>query len=84
MDHSRLDAATAALDTIHRRMDAAGICDCGGRSDAEVRTDPPVSEAQRRAMRAAAGGNSNLGISKKVGEEFSSADPGGKLPETKK
>jgi hypothetical protein len=49
-----------------------------------ARTDPPVSEAQRRAMWAAAGGHSNLGISKKVGKEFAEADPGGKLPETKK
>ena len=46
-----------------------------------TRTDPPVSEAQRRAMRAAAGGHSTLGIPTKVGEEFSEADPGGKLPE---
>lgn len=53
------------------------------RSDS-IRTDSPVSEAQRRAMRAAAGGNSTLGISKSVGKEFSEADPGGKLPETKK
>ena len=33
-------------------------------------TDPPVSEAQRRAMFAAAEGRSTLGIPKKVGEEF--------------
>ena len=42
---------------------------------------PPRSEAQRRAMRAAAGGKSTLGIPKKVGQEFSEADPGGKLPQ---
>jgi len=41
---------------------------------------PPRSEAQRRAMRAAASGKSTLGIPKKVGREFSEADPGGKLP----
>ena len=41
---------------------------------------PPVSEAQRRAMRAAAAGKSTLGIPKKVGREFSAADQGGKLP----
>lgn len=41
---------------------------------------PPRSEAQRRAMRAAAAGKSTLGIPKKVGKEFSSADKGGKLP----
>lgn len=45
---------------------------------------PPVSEAQRRAMRAAAAGKSTLGISKKVGKEFSNADKGGKLPKRKK
>jgi len=41
---------------------------------------PPVSEAQRRAMYAAAAGKSTLGIPKKVGREFTAADPGGKLP----
>lgn len=41
---------------------------------------PPKSEAQRRAMRAAATGKSNLGISRSVGREFSKVDPGGKLP----
>lgn len=41
---------------------------------------PPVSEAQRRAMYAAAAGKSTLGIPKKVGKEFTGADPGGKLP----
>jgi hypothetical protein len=44
---------------------------------------PPVSEAQRRAMRAAAAGKSTLGIPKKVGAEFSAADKGGKLPKKK-
>lgn len=44
---------------------------------------PPVSQAQRRAMRAAAAGKSTLGIPKKVGKEFSAADPGGKLPKRK-
>ena len=47
----------------------------------ESRTDPPVSEAQRRAMRAAESGHSTLGIPKSVGKEFSKADPGGKLPQ---
>ena len=41
---------------------------------------PPRTEAQRRAMRAAAAGKSKIGISRKVGKEFSKADPGGKLP----
>lgn len=45
---------------------------------------PPVSEAQRRAMRAAAAGESTLGIPKSVGAEFSEADEGGKLPKKKK
>lgn len=45
---------------------------------------PPKSEAHRRAMRAAAAGKSTLGIPKKVGKEFSKADPGGKLPSRKK
>jgi|ERR1039458_213013 hypothetical protein len=39
-----------------------------------IATDPPVSEAQRRAMFAAASGNSTLGIPKKVGEEFVGKD----------
>lgn len=41
---------------------------------------PPVSQAQRAAMGAAASGNSTLGIPKKVGKEFINADQGGKLP----
>lgn len=45
---------------------------------------PPVSEAQRRAMGAAAGGNSTLGIPKSVGKEFIDEDKGGKLPDVKK
>ena len=45
---------------------------------------PPRSEAQRRAMYAAAAGKSTLGIPKKVGEEYVAADKGGKLPERKR
>ena len=41
---------------------------------------PPKSEAQRRAMQAAAQGKSTIGIPKKVGKEFAKSDPGGKLP----
>ena len=41
---------------------------------------PPKSQAQRRAMRAAAAGKSTLGIPRKVGREYSKSDPGGKLP----
>jgi hypothetical protein len=42
---------------------------------------PNVSEAQRRAMAAAASGKSTLGIPKSVAREFMAADKGGKLPE---
>lgn len=45
---------------------------------------PAVSEAQRRAMGAAASGHSTLGIPKTVGKEFINADKGGKLPKRKK
>jgi hypothetical protein len=41
---------------------------------------PMRSEAQRRAMHAAASGDSTLDIPKKVGQEFAAADQGGKLP----
>ena len=41
---------------------------------------PPVSQAQRKAMFAAAAGKSTLGISKKVGEDFSKSDKGGSYP----
>lgn len=41
---------------------------------------PMQSEAQRRAMHAAASGKSTLGIPKKVGKEFAAADQGGSLP----
>lgn len=44
---------------------------------------PPRSEAQRRAMQAAAHGQSTLGIPKSVGKEFAASDPGGKLPKRK-
>ncbi len=50
----------------------------------EPLSKPPVSEAQRKAMGAAASGNSTLDIPKSVGKEFIDADKGGKLPETKK
>lgn len=41
---------------------------------------PAVSEAQRKAMFAAAAGKSTLGIPQKVGAEFVAATPAGKLP----
>ena len=47
----------------------------------EILEKPPVSEAQRKAMWAAASGHSDVGIPKSVGEEFADADTGGKLPE---
>lgn len=40
----------------------------------KLATDPPVSEKQRKAMYAAAGGHSNLGIPQSVGKEFVSKD----------
>jgi hypothetical protein len=40
----------------------------------------PKSQAQRAAMHAAMHGKSTLGIPKKVGQEFSKGDQGGKLP----
>jgi hypothetical protein len=45
---------------------------------------PPVSQAQRAAMHAAASGKSTIGIPKDVGQEFVAADKGGKLPKHKK
>lgn len=45
---------------------------------------PPVSEAQRRLMQAAAHTKGGVGgVSQKVGKEFASADKGGKLPQRK-
>ncbi len=41
-----------------------------GAHDDVLATDPPVSEAQRRAMWAAAKGKSTLGIPQEVGKEF--------------
>lgn len=45
---------------------------------------PMESQAQRRAMYAAAAGKSNLGIPKKVAKEFVAADKPGKLPPHKR
>lgn len=48
---------------------------------------PPVSEKQRRLFRWAAANPkkaSKEGIKPSVAKDFNSADPGGKLPETKK
>jgi hypothetical protein len=50
------------------------------RQQSGIATDPPVSQAQRAAMHAAAEGHSTIGIPSSVGKEFSNADPGGKLP----
>lgn len=45
---------------------------------------PIVSQAQNRAMRAAAAGESTLGIPKSVGKDFVAAGPAkAKLPERK-
>lgn len=46
---------------------------------------PPVSEAQRRLMWAAANTKGGVGgVSQSVGKDFAAADKGGKLPEKKK
>ena len=46
---------------------------------------PPVSEAQRRLMWAAASKKGGVdGVPQSVGKDFASADPGGKLPPKKK
>lgn len=44
---------------------------------------PNKSEAQRKAMAAAAKGKPNIGIPKSVGREFMASDKGGKLPSKK-
>lgn len=41
---------------------------------------PMKSQKQRNAMFAAASGKSNIGIPKKVADEFVASDKGGKLP----
>ena len=46
----------------------------------EILEKPPVSEAQRKAMHAAASGKSNIGIPQSVGKDFTDEDKGGKLP----
>lgn len=42
---------------------------------------PPRTEAQRRAMYAAAAGKGRLGIPRRVAREYLAEDAGGKLPE---
>lgn len=45
---------------------------------------PPLSEAQRRLMWAAASKKGGVGgVPQSVGKEFAAADPGGKLPARK-
>lgn len=51
-----------------RSSDKSGSRDCS--MDNDMATDPPVSEAQRKAMFAAKEGKSTLGIPKSVGEKF--------------
>jgi hypothetical protein len=46
---------------------------------------PPVSQAQRKLMYAAAFKTDGVdGVPQKVGEEFAKSDEGGKLPKRKK
>ncbi len=71
------DDRNESLISQHGRWGSRATDKAGAR---DMATDPPVSEAQRKAMFAAKAGNSTLGIPKKVGEEFAKADPGGKLP----
>jgi hypothetical protein len=61
----------------------AGLVPLELAEDQKFAFDPPVSEAQRKAMWAAKSGHSTLGIPQKVGAEFAKADPGGKLPKAK-
>jgi hypothetical protein len=93
----RLDPELAALANVQRPVDDVYTndqynesCDqmgygtvsvAGGMNDPPK--DPPVSEAQRRAMFAAKAGHSTLGIPQKVGAEFADADKGGHLPARK-
>lgn len=67
--HPTLKAAKAAAE-VHAQ----------GMGKSESLSKPPVSQAQREAMGAAASGHSTLGIPKSVGKEFIDADKGGKLP----
>ncbi len=72
------DDRDEALVSQHGRWGSRATDKAGARD--VYATDPPVSEAQRKAMWAAKSGNSTLGIPKSVGAEFAKADPGGKLP----
>lgn len=64
----------------YEEMDEGVITTRRGRNDPPE--DPVKSQAQRRAMYAAASGHSNLGIPKSVGKEFISSSHGLKnLPE---
>lgn len=70
----QLSPSTLADASLRQKMNF------GGKKKPEPLSKPPVSEAQRRAMHAAASGHSTLGIPKSVGKEFSDADKPGKLP----
>jgi hypothetical protein len=76
-DGCKLQLGNVISDTMDRAPE--GIVRLMGNAEP---IDPPVSEAQRRAMYAAASGHSNLGIPKSVGKEFVEAGHGVKnLPE---
>lgn len=70
--------------TFKDQASANAIFEQWTKGSGDMATDPPVSEAQRKAMFAAKAGKSNLGIPKSVGTEFAKADPGGKLPARKR
>ena len=66
---------------------AMKLAGAGAAKKSEPLAKPSVSQAQNRAMHAAASGNSTLDIPKSVGKDFVSADHGkkvGSLPEHKK
>ena len=65
-DGNRVAHGNAVMDTMSRMPDGTIKPMAGG----PEMVDPPVSQAQRRAMYAAAQGKSRLGIPKSVGKEF--------------
>ncbi len=82
-DGSKLSLGNSTMHTIEE-MPPGVIKPLSGASES---IDPSVSQAQNRAMHAAAAGRSRLGIPQSVGQEFTRADHGrriGRLPERKR